>query len=154
MSEVAQSGLKALRQSLSKESLSKAKEQLITLNIAKTEVVARLDDLSATAKLSQRAQANVRAARNSLIRNLTQDDLVGALRDIYGKPVKQSGSGRIWNHRQEVQQGLNSLEAARDSLITEMRSYQPNSNEFKKVSKEADAIAEMIHRVNKFLEIK
>jgi hypothetical protein len=58
-----------------------------------------------------------------LIRNLTQDDLVGALRDINGKPVRQIGSGKTWDHLQEVRQGVSSLKNAKNGLIMEMKNY-------------------------------
>lgn len=123
VSEIAQTGLKALRGAISREGLAKAKEQIVTLNIARIELIERLDDLPTTLNLSQRGQSEIRAGRNSLIRNLTQDDLVGALRDINGKPVRQIGSGKTWDHLQEVRQGVSSLKNAKNGLIMEMKNY-------------------------------
>jgi len=99
LSETAQSGLKALRGTLSKEGLVKAKEQLVTLNVARTELMARLEKLISNSNLLQDTKTALLRAKNSLKDHLTQDDLVGALRDKFGKEVRQSGSAThltIW----------------------------------------------------------
>lgn len=154
ISETAQSGLKALRQSLSKEALAKAKEQLVTLSVARAEVIARFEGLlDKIPNLSQKTIADIRAAKNSLLDHLTQADLVGALRDNLGKVVRQSGSGKVFNHIGEVEDALNSLKEARRTIATrEMRNFAKDSQEYKILSQEADAISEMIRRVENFLD--
>jgi hypothetical protein len=91
-------------------------------------------------------------AKNSLEKNLKQDDLIGALRDKLNKPVRESGSGEAFDHLQEVRQGLNSLEKAKDILSSELKRKATGSDEFIYLSKEIDAIKEIQRRVGVFLE--
>ena len=155
LSETAQSGLKALRGTLSKEGLAKAKEQLVTLSVARTELMARLDGLlNKIPNLSQKTIADVRAAKNSLLNNLKQDDLVGALRDKFGKDVRRSGDGKIFQHLEEVNQGLRSIENSKSTLVKEIARTQKGSDEYKLLSLEIEVLSELTQRIRRFLEIK
>ncbi len=156
LSEISQKGMKRLKYDLPKDVLKRAKEKLVVLNVARTELIARLDNLlSNTPNLSQKLTIDIRKAKNTLQNGLKQDDLVGALRDIYSKPVRESGSGKVWDHQQEVEQGINSLKKLRETIVDkEMKLYQPNSIEFKQLSKEADALGEMIRKIKEFLDTK
>jgi hypothetical protein len=150
----AQAGLKRLETKLSKEGVKQARERLVTLNVARTELTARLDALPNEVKLSQKALADIKAARNSLKDHLTQDDLVGALRDKNNLVIRQKGSGKPWDHEGEVTDSLKSLREARRSLIKEMYKHSPESYEYKRLSEEAAAVGETISRIKEFLEIK
>ncbi len=119
LSEVSQSGLKALRQSLSKEGLAKAKEQLVTLSVARTELITRFDNLTKSSNLLPDTKQFLNRSRNSLLKNLKQDDLVGALRDKFGKDVRRSGDGFTYQHLKEVNQGFISLNNAKDAQKTD-----------------------------------
>ena len=154
LSEIAQSGLKALRGTLSKEGIAEAKKRLVTLNVARTELMARLDNLIANSNLLSDTKIALSKAKNSTKDHLTQDDLVGALRDVLNKPVKQSGSGYTFDHLGEVQDSLNSLRTAVKSLIREISKTTKGTPEFSELSKDLDAVKEMIRRVEEFLKIK
>nr|MBA4185202.1 hypothetical protein [Acidobacteriota bacterium] len=154
LSETAQSGLKALRGTLSKEGLAKAKEQLVTLSVARTELLARLDNLIKHGNLLPDTKEFLSRSKNSLLKNLKQDDLVGALRDIFGKDVRRSGDGYIYQHAKEVNQGLTSLNNAKDVLVKELKRTTQGSQEYNRLSQEIDAVKEMTRRINIFLEIK
>lgn len=76
LSSTAQAGLKQLSRRVSKEGIQQAGKELVTLSVARTEVMARLDDLLADGNLLQNTQGAVTTARNSLRDHLDQDDLV------------------------------------------------------------------------------
>lgn len=157
LSEKAQSGMKHLKNDIPKDVMAKAKERLVTLNVGRTELIAQLDDvLNKVPNLnnSQETVANIRSAKNNLIDHLTQDDLVGALRDKFGKEVRRSGDGYIYQHSREVENGLASLENARDSMIEQLQYHERGSFEYKALSQQADALAEMIRKINSFLDIQ
>lgn len=154
LTEVAEAGMKRIKNEIPKEVMRQAKEQLVTLNVARTELIARLDNLVKNGNLLSDTKKVLGSAKNSLEYNLKQDDLVGALRDKFNQPVRVSGSGEAFDHLQEVRQGLNSLENARKILQRELKNKPTGSNEFVEVSQEIDAIKEMQRRVNTFLETK
>lgn len=152
--EIAQSGLKALRGVISKEGLAKAKEQLITLSVARTELLTRLDNLIANNNLLQDTKGFLLKTKNSLLNNLKQDDLVGALRDKFGKDVRRSGDGKIFQHLEEVNQGLRSIENSKSTFVKEIARTQKGSDEYKILSLEIEALSELTQRIRGFLEIK
>jgi Bacterial toxin 28 len=154
LSEKAKSGMKRLKYELPKELMAKAKEQLVTLNVARTELIARLDDLAKSSNLLADTKVFLSKAKNSIKDHLTQDDLVGALRDIFGKEVKQSGTGYIYDHLGEVQDAIKSIKRANQQLLKELNKTTKGSDEYIKLSKEIDALKEMKRRVELFLEIK
>jgi hypothetical protein len=69
-------------------------------------------------------------------------------------PVRQSGSGKAWDHLGEVEAVLESLERAEDNLLRVLHRLQPGSAGYGKLSREIDAISELGRRVQRFLEIK
>ncbi len=75
ISELSQSGLKALRGTLSKEGVAKAKEQLVTLSAARTELRARIEKIIANSNLPQDTKTALSKAKNSVKDHLTQNDL-------------------------------------------------------------------------------
>ena len=154
LSEVSQSGMKALRGLISKEGLQKAKEQLITLGVARTELIAKLDKLIANGNLLSDTKVILTKAKNSLLDHLTQEDLVGALRDKFGKEIRRSGDGKIYNHLGEVSESLDSLDNAKGTLLRQLRNEQKGSDAYVKLSNQIDAISEMRRRVKAFLETK
>jgi hypothetical protein len=154
LSPKAQSGMKQLKYELPKEIMAKAKEQLITINVARTELIARLDGLITTSNLLKDTKNILASARNSIKDHLTQDDLVGALRDVFGKEVRRSGDGKIYNHLGEVQDAIKSIKKANQHLLKELGKMKKGSDEFVKLSEEIDALKELKRRVENFLELK
>lgn len=154
LDEIAQASIKKLKTKVSAEKLPQIKEQLVTMNVMRTEMMARLNNISKSFKLSQKASSDIGKAVNSFKKHLTQDDLIGALRDTKGLQVRRSGDGYTYDHFEEVKNGLSSLKKAKESLIDEMKNYQPGSNEYRQLSQAADGITETMSRVKKFLEEK
>ena len=162
LTDKAQASAKRLEGELTKDEIKLAKEQLVTLNVARTEMMSRLDDLANDVSLSPGTRNLAETARNAIKDHATQNDLAGALRDVHGKPVVKSGDGYIYNHQEEVtDQALTPLENLRDKLIKEnknkaiieAKSNNPDFSEYQRISKEVDAISEMITKIKKFLEI-
>ena len=153
LTEISQSGMKRLKYELPKEILKRAKEKLVVLNVARTELIAKLDDLIAGGKLSADTNKVLSTARNSLKDHLTQDDLVGALRDKFGKEVRRSGDGYTYQHLGEVMSSINSLDNATLRLVREL-SRIPKGTDYSRISREIDGIKEMKRRVTDFLETK
>ena len=60
------------------------------------------------APLTQAQQKAIRKIYNTIRHHLTDEDIVGALRDIIGNPVPKPGGG-FWNHAQEVNDALRGL---------------------------------------------
>jgi hypothetical protein len=154
VSEIAQSGVKRVKTDIGKEGVKAAQEQLVTINVARTEMMARLKSLPNQVKLSQKTHADVSKACNNIRDHITQEDLSGALRDVHGKMVRRSGDGYTFDHLDEVERGLKSLGTARNSLIQEMKNYQIGSKEYKILSQQADALQETSFRIKNFLGIK
>lgn len=153
LDDIAQASVKKLQKVISKERIAQIKEQLVTLNITRTEMMARLDTLNKL-ELTEEAASDIGKAYNSYNEHLTQDDLIGALRDIHGLQVKRSGDGYPFKHLGEVQDGMKSLTNARKTIIKEMRKYSRDSEEFRQLSIAADGLNETISRIDKFLEVK
>ncbi len=116
--------------------------------------MARLEKLISNSNLLQDTKTTLLKAENSLKDHLTQDDLVGALRDKFGKEVRRSGDGKTYQHLEEVQEGINSLENSKNRLIGELRKTAKGSPEFVRLSQELDGIKEVSRKVNSFLDIK
>jgi hypothetical protein len=154
LTQTSQAGLKRLGRDMSKEGIARAEKELVTLSVGRTEMMGRLDDLTKSGILSPVAQSRVQSAYNSLKDHLTQDDLVGALRDKNSLPVRRSGDGYTWDHLGEVESGIKSLDKAKDEIIKDMRRHEPNSSEYKRLSAEAEALSEIAERIQRFTEIK
>lgn len=154
LSETAQTGLKALRGILSKDGLAATKEKLVTLNVARVELMARINKLIANSSLLSDTKKVLSTAKNSIKDHLTQDDLIGALRDILGKEVRRSGDGYTYQHLREVRESLSSLDNAVIRLTKEIDKISKGTAEYSQMSKEIDAIKEMKRRVLDFLKTK
>lgn len=154
LSDTSQAGMKRLKYELPKDVLKRAKEKPVVLNVARTELIAKLDNLLLNPILSVETKAALTKARNSLRDHLTQDDLVGALRDKFGKEVRQSGSGNIFDHLKEVNEAQNSLRTATNKLVKELQKTPKGTIEFSNLSNDLDAVNEITRRVKDFLDTK
>lgn len=150
----AKSGLKHASKVLSKEAANRAARGLHTIAIARRELLARWQLLLADNTLSPDTRIALRKARNALQDHLTPADLSGALRDNLGMPVRASGSGSVWNHLEEVDSALNSLDKVRDALGRDLHRLPHGSAEFRRISAEMDAIQETVHRIEQFKRIR
>lgn len=139
---------------LSKEAAARAARELATLAAARAELLARWQILLMDKTLSRETQIALRKARNALQDHLERADLVGALRDKLGVPVRISGSSEAWDHLKEVDDADKSLTRLYDWLSKELRRAPSGSPNSKMLSQEISALKETQHRIREFLEIR
>lgn len=152
LSEISKEGIEQLGKTLSKETVERAGKEAVTLSVAREEMLTRLDILANDTSLSQSTRDVIESARNSLRDHLTQEDLIGALRDNSGVPV--TINGKTYDHLNEVTNGVSSLQRAKGSLLKEMNKHLLDSPEYKRLSQEIEAISETMRRINGFKEVK
>lgn len=61
---------------------------------------------------------------------------------------------RFFQHLEEVNQGLRSIENSKSTLVKEIARTQKGSDEYKILSLEIEALSELTQRIRRFLEIK
>jgi hypothetical protein len=153
LTQVSQQSVKGLAQVMSKEGVERISKEAVTLNVGRAEMIGRLDNLLASPNIAESTKNAVRSARNALQDHLTQDDLLGALRDKHGIPVLKP-DGTTYDHLGEVNDALKSLEGGKRNLLNELRKVSPGTEEYRRLSSEIEAISEMSVRIEKFLEVK
>jgi hypothetical protein len=153
LTQVSQQSVKGLAQVMSKEGVERISKEAVTLNVGRAEMIGRLDNLLASPNIAESTKNAVRSARNALQDHLTQDDLLGALRDKHGLPVLKQG-GVPYDHFGEVNDALKSLEGGKRNLLNELRKVSPGTEGYRTLSSEIEAISEMSARIEKFLEVK
>lgn len=102
--------------------------------------------------MRQRMRDLVADVRNAIRNHMTPQDLSGALRDRLGMLVRRSGSGRTYDHLGEVNTALNSMTDACRALLGELQRLAPESENYRIISREVEALTEMRRRVLEFLE--
>ncbi len=152
LSDTTKAALKRAGRRLSEDGATQARRELPKLAAERKRMLQRFDRLLEDPRLSQRARAALESARRALENNLKPEEMIGALRDQLGIPVRRSGDGRAWQHLQEASDALNSLEDARGSLTRDL-ARRP-VDEIAGLSKDIDAISDFIRRVGAFLEIR
>jgi hypothetical protein len=151
---VPRAGLKRAAKVLSKEAAARAARELQTLAVARRELLARWQVLLVDEGVSPHARALLRRARNALDGHMTPADLAGALRDKLGVPVRMSGSGKAWDHLNEVRDALESLNNLHTALIKELSRSSSQGGMFQRITGEVQALAELRRRARRFLEIR
>lgn len=96
----------------------------------------------------------MKAVQNALRLRLTPSDLTGALRDAVDMPVRRRGSGKGFDHANEVENGLSSVAWARESLYAEYRSRLGRGESSTELTEMADALAEFDRQTQAFVEMK
>jgi hypothetical protein len=91
------------------------------IEAARQKLISKLDALLNDSSLSERSRQRLETLRNAMRDHLKPSDLSGALRDKLEMPVRESGSGRIWNHEREVDNALKAFAEARESLNYEFK---------------------------------
>ncbi|XZE32452.1 amidohydrolase family protein [Pirellulaceae bacterium SH501] len=174
-SETATSGsktkgaLKRLSSRMSKEGLAKAKALLKKLNVGRTELVLRTDDLLSDSKLTTallektgretKLKSGLPAAllstRNTFRDKFSPNDFAGALRDNFGIPVRKGTDGSIFNHQQDVRNGIDNLRSTAETIKKWLGTTKDRSSyEFKKLSEYAESLTEYSRTVEEFLKCK
>ncbi len=152
ISEVSEAALKRARRVLSREAVQTARRRLRALATGRIELIQRLTELSTSGAIRQRTRDLVENARNAIRDHMTPQDLSGALRDRLGMPVRSSGSGRTFDHLGEVNTALSAMTDARRALLGELQRLAPDSEGYRLVSREVEALTEIRRRVDEFLE--
>ncbi len=104
---VARAGLKRLARSLPEKTYALVESEVRLTNVARTELIARLERHIPELPPSIRDVAA--RCRNGLQDHLKPSDVVGWVRDHAGLPVRQMGSGRVFEHEKEVKEVLLSM---------------------------------------------
>lgn len=154
ITEVSEASLKRMRRVLSRQAVETARRRLRALAAGRIELTQRLTELMEHPALRSRTRDFIERARNGVRDHLSPQDLSGALRDRLGMPVRRSGSGRAFDHLDEVDGALESMERARKGLLGELQRLEPGSEAFRIVSRELDTMAELQRRVHEFLETR
>jgi hypothetical protein len=114
----------------------------------------RLGTLAGDARLGGDAQGVMRNAGAAIDGHLTNEDLVAAVRDNVGIPVRERGSGEAFDHLREVRDAVNSLDRARDQLLRTMRGQPAGALDYSALSGDADAVKETMRLINALLELR
>ena len=146
--------MKRIRKVAGKAAAARAQRELKALAAARQELLARWQFLLMDKTLSRETLMALRKARNALQDHLQPADLTGALRDKLGIPVRKSGSGKAWDHLDEVDSALGSTRRLHTRLKRDLHRVHAGSAEFKQLSREMEAINETLARVKSFLEIR
>ncbi len=154
ITEVSEASLKRMRRALSRQAVETARRRLRELAAGRIELMQRLTELMEHPALRSRTRDFIERARNGVRDHLSPQDLSGALRDRLGMPVRRSGSGKAFDHLDEVDAASRNMEKARSVLLGELQRLEPGSDAFRVVSRELDAMAEMQRRVHEFLETR
>jgi hypothetical protein len=154
ITDIAQSGLKRAQRRLSREAAQQAARRLRELAAGRIELMARLRRMADDASLPAPVRSQMRKTANSIEDHLTPQDLSGALRDQLGIPVRVPGSGDAYDHLAEVQTAMNSMRNARDSLIDQLDNLEEGTPAFRHLSREAEALREMMRRTQEFLDLR
>jgi hypothetical protein len=154
LGDIAKAGLKRASRVLSKEGAELAKAELKKLVADRARLLKLVDQVIQDPRLSQRARAWLTRARNALENALKPEDLIGALRDKLGIPVRTPGTGRAFDHAQEVKDAIESLREARRGLAGDLRRISAAGHETSGLSNDLDAILSFADRVDAFTEIR
>jgi hypothetical protein len=153
LTEISQQSVKDLAKVMSKEGVERIGKEAVTLNVGRAEMIGRLDALLKNPDLPASSKNTIERAQNALRDHLTQEDLIGALRDKHGIPVVING--KPYDHLGEVNGALDSLKNARKQLILrDLQRHAPGTENYRQLSQEIDAIGETIRRTEEFLEVK
>lgn len=154
LSSTTQAALKRAGRRLSKEGAKLAKIELRKLAAERMRILDLLDALSREPRLSANSRARIRSARRALENNLKPEEMVGALRDELGIPVRRAGDGHVYDHLQEASEALESIERSRRAVAKETVRLEAGGEDIAGLSKSLDAISSFLARVRAFLEIR
>jgi hypothetical protein len=154
----ARASLKRLSEKLDKEVLATKAKELPRIEGARQRLLKRLEVMlardTAQPRFSEETRARLKAVHNALRLRLTPSDLTGALRDAVDMPVRRRGSGKGFDHSNEVENGLSSVAWARESLYAEYRSRLGRGESSTELTEMADALAEFDRQTQAFVEMK
>ena len=155
LSKFALDGLTQLKSKMNADELNKTIVGLVTLGVASHEILDRLANIAgdANSSLSDDALAALLKAHNSLRDHLTNNDLIGALRDL--KDSSASINNQTYNFLPEVSEAVNALREARNRILSETTGTSADVSAVsgqQRLSFEADALFNITRAVERFLK--
>jgi hypothetical protein len=152
LTEVARAGMKHAGRRLSAEGLTRARAELPKLVEETKRMLKMLETILRDESLPQNTRGAVRSALNAMKNHLKDHDLVGALRDALGVPVKKGDI--VMDHLHEVDSALTALENAKGSLVGLLSKMKSKGLDISRLSKQIDAIERFVGRIRAFVGIK
>lgn len=156
LDEESSASMKRVAQKLDKEVVAAKRKALPRIEAARQELLEKLDALLRAERqppLSQRSRANLEAVLNALREHLTPKDLTGALRDSVDLPVRESGSGREFQHATEVSEALVTFETARKTLVVEFQRSATRGTVEAGLSALTDELARLEEQMDSFVSV-
>jgi hypothetical protein len=154
LSEKAEASMKRASKLMSKEAAAEKRKMLPRLAAERERLMGKLDELLKDPNLSQQTRAAFRKARNAADDHLNAEDLTGALRDTLEVPVRARGTGDVWLHKHEVNNGLAAFVEARKSLIYEFQRGSRHGTAEGKLSELADELLDFANKAKAFIEVE
>ncbi|MBK6685932.1 MAG: hypothetical protein IPG45_15775 [Deltaproteobacteria bacterium] len=153
-SEITQASAKRLAKTMGKEVIEAKTKEMQRLAAEAARLVERLEALMARPGLSQELRSRLDGTIDAIKDHLNQEDMIGALRDKVGQPVRQIGSGKAYNHGQEVTDGVNSLLNLKHTLGKMIRGLPPQSAEAAELIRLGDDVLDLALRVKAVVEVQ
>lgn len=121
LSAIAEASTKRAGRLLSPEAAARLTKGLPLMAAERERMLVSLRALMDDSRLSPVGRSAARDAHNAVRDHLSSEDLVGALRDRLGIPVRRPGSGEAYNHLNEVENTLQSLVSLQDALRAQLQ---------------------------------
>lgn len=154
---VAEDGLTLLEQWLGTEKLKIATQKLQGMSYRRESLINELAELEKSNLLSQNWLARLNSARHALQRNLKDSELIGALRDVckvVNCPSQVAKDGWQLKHLKEVADGLKSLSKLHEALVWQIKSYKPETWQYRKLQKMGERVGRLIKSIEKYLGVE
>lgn len=155
-------GLKVLEPRLVEE-LPVVKSKLKGLGSQRNELIEKFDDLigrhlrPGETLLQKNTLDSLDKAKKALDNNLRDSEMVGALRDAHGLPVKRED--REFNHSKEVEEALGSLKNLEEALAAEMERLRekmnrcsPETDEYRTLESGYNALDDTVKHIEGFIK--
>lgn len=154
LSVVAMDGLRVAKTRLGPVAGQLAEDRLRDLMAARQAIMHELQDLIEKGSLPKNTQEKFETALRALEDHAKDADLVGALRDRLGVPVRRASDGKVYDHAKEVKTAFNSLENLTSNLRRLLGSRGVTNEHLGALSKLTDDIEGLARRLTSYQEIK
>lgn len=119
LSETAADGIEVLARRIGADAAELAARRVVILQVYKQECIIRLNAILRKGELDRATLRKVRKARNALRDHLSDKDLVGAVRDTAGVPVRKGAE--VFDHLNEIRGTTKSLTKSVERLTAHLR---------------------------------
>lgn len=154
LSPVAVEGLRVAKTRLGPVAGQLAEDRLRDLMAARQAIMHELQDLIEKGSLPKNTQEKLETALRALEDHAKDADLVGALRDRLGVPVRRASDGKVYDHAKEVETAFNSLENLSSNLRRLLGGRGVTNEHLRDLSKLTDDIEGLARRLTSYQEIK